>query len=76
MEAYGILRVSTFLPQSRMQRKERRLTILPITYSDLPHSESKVWSGYTLPFHMLYAGSPVNANKRSCLLEPYFSWRY
>ena len=37
-----ILSVSRFLPQSRVHRKERRLTILPITYSDLPQSESNL----------------------------------
>jgi len=63
-----ILRISRFLPQSRVHRKERGLTILPIPYTDLPQSESnlKYDLGTTLPFHMLYAGTPVNANKRSC----------
>ena len=54
-----------------MHRKERGLTILPISYSDLPRSENnlKCDLGTTLPFHMLYAGSLVNASKRSCYTE-------
>ena len=51
-----------------MHIKGRGLAILPILYSYLPQSESnlKCDLGTTLPFHMLYAGSPVNPNKRSC----------
>ena len=53
-----------------MHRKERDLSILPFSYSDLPLSESNLKSDLrtTLPFHMLYVGSPVNANKRSCFI--------
>ena len=63
-----MLRVSRFLPQSRVHRKKRSLTILPISYSDLPRSENnlKCDMDTTLAFHLLYAGSPVNADKRSC----------
>ena len=55
----------------QLHRKERGLTILPISFSDLPQSENNLQChlGTTLPFHMLYAGSPVNANKRSyCIM--------